>query len=247
MDFDWSETQATLYTRALGFARERLSRTLRTKDSADTFPRAAWSSCGEFGLLGLSAPVELGGMGLDALTTAHVLEAFGLGCDDMGVWFGAAAHLFACVMPLVEHADDAFKAQVLPALCSGRWVGANAITEADAGSDVFALSTSARRDGDGYILDGTKSFVTNGPVADLFLVYAVTNKAHGYMGVSAFAVTKDAPGLKMGAPFKKIGLGSATIGSLYLDGCRVPATQLLGAEGQGAVIFRASMAWERAC
>lgn len=246
MDFSWSETQAGLYDSALGFARERLGR-LAPAGEPHRFPRAAWSMCGEFGLLGLSAPTAHGGMGLDALTTARVLEAFGLGCEDMGLLFSAAAHLFACVMPIAEHAAPSFAARVLPELCSGRKVGANAITEAEAGSDVFALSTTASRDGDSYVLDGAKVYVTNGPVADVFVVYAITNRAHGYMGVSAFAVTRDAPGLTVGKAWDKVGLDSAPLGSLYLDGCRVPAEQMLAAEGQGALVFRASMAWERAC
>ncbi len=233
MDFAWSETQATLHARALAFARERLNRATLGKEP-HTFPRDAWAMCGEFGLLGLSAPTDYGGMGLDALTTAHVLEAFGLGCEDTGLLFGAAAHLFACVMPIVEHASPALKERVLPELCTGRWVGANAITEESAGSDVFALSATATRDGDHYVLEGTKSYVTNGPAADVFVVYASTNRAHGYMGVSAFVITKDAPGLRVGKAFEKIGLGSAPLGSVYLEGCRVPAAQMLSGEGQGA-------------
>lgn len=260
MDFAWSETQAILYETALTFAREHLDR-IPERGARDPgildpdvssagqpcFPRDAWARCGEFGLLGLSVPSACGGMGLDALTTAHVLEAFGLGCGDTGLLFGVAAHLFACVMPIAEHATPAFKARVVPELCSGRWVGANAITEAGAGSDVFALAATAVRDGDDYVLEGTKVYVTNGPAADVFVVYASTNRAHGYMGVSAFAITRDTPGLKVGQAWDKIGLSSAPLGTLYLEQCRIPATQLLSGEGQGALVFRASMAWERAC
>lgn len=246
MDFDWSETQTKLHDTALAYARDRLNPAAREQQGGE-FSRRIWSMCGELGLLGLSAPTDLGGMGLDALTCAHVLEAAGEGCEDMGLLFSAAAHLFACVMPIVEHAAPAFKERVLPELCSGRWVGANAITEAEAGSDVFSLAATATRDGDDYILDGSKVYVTNGPVADVFVVYASTNRAHGYMGVSAFAVTRDAPGLRIGKSWHKIGLGSAPFGSVYLEGCRVPASQMLSGEGQGALVFRASMAWERAC
>ena len=133
MDFAWSETQASLYETALTFARERLHR-ITAHGAVDPgipdppvssagrprFPRDAWARCGEFGLLGLSVPATWGGMGLDALTTAHVLEAFGLGCEDTGLLFGVAAHLFACVMPIAEHATPAFKSRVFPELCIGR-------------------------------------------------------------------------------------------------------------------------------
>lgn len=246
MDFRWSDTQTALYDRALEFARQRLQPAVAGKDP-DLFPREAWNLCAEFGLVGLSAPASAGGMGLDALTTARVFEAFGRGTRDLGLLFGAAAHLFACVMPIAEYGSEGLKASLLPNLSTGRWIGANAITEAGAGSDVFALSTTAKRDGAHFILDGEKSYVTNGPVADVFLVYATSNKAYGYLGVSAFLVRRDTPGLRIGEPFKKIGLGSASIGSLYLEGCRVHEDQLLSGEGQGALVFSASMVWERAC
>jgi alkylation response protein AidB-like acyl-CoA dehydrogenase len=135
----------------------------------------------------------------------------------------------------------------LPGLCSGKLIGANAITEDDAGSDVFALKTRAERHGDFYVLDGQKSYVSNGPVADVFVVYAVTNPAHGYLGITAFLVEKDTPGLVIGEPFQKIGLTSTPACRISCDGCRVPLARRLGKEGQGSQIFKRSMQWERAC
>jgi alkylation response protein AidB-like acyl-CoA dehydrogenase len=126
-------------------------------------------------------------------------------------------------------------------------VGANAISESEAGSDVFALQMTARRAGDDWLLNGVKSYVTNGPVADVMLVYASTNPAHRWLGISAFAVDSKSAGLRAGQPFAKVGLHSAESGAVYFDDVRVPAHRLLGAEGQGAAIFQASMAWERAC
>src|SRR5262249_27769601 len=111
----------------------------------------------------------------------------------------------------------------------------------------YALKTRAVRDGADYVLNGVKSYVTNGPVADVFLVYASTQPSHGYMGISAFVVEKGAPGLVVGKPFEKIGLDTASMGAIYLNDCRVPAQNLLGQEGTGAVAFKGSMAWERAC
>jgi alkylation response protein AidB-like acyl-CoA dehydrogenase len=157
------------------------------------------------------------------------------------------AHLFACAMPIALNASQELKAATLPRLASGEWIGANAITEAEAGSDVFALKTTATRDGDSYVLSGTKSYVTNGPVADVVLVYASTNLDFGYFGVSAFAVMKGTPGLIIGEPFEKIGLTTSPISTVYLEGCRVPARNLVGTEGNGAQIFASSMQWERAC
>jgi alkylation response protein AidB-like acyl-CoA dehydrogenase len=243
MDFGWSDSQRDLYQRTWAFARDRLGREI----GAHSFPVAEWRAAGEMGLLGLSLPERHGGLGLDALTTAYAVEAFGRGCRDGGLVFSAAAHLFACAMPIARFADDALRERWLPKLASGEAIGANAITEAEAGSDVFALKTTAVRDGSSYVLDGAKSFVTNGPVADAILVYAKTAPGDGYLGISAFVVERGTPGLRVGEPFKKMGLESSPIASVYLDGCRVPAGNRLGREGEGAAIFTDSMHWERAC
>ncbi len=243
MDFAWSEAQRDLYQRTLTFARAQLGRGAGER----RFPVEEWRRAGEFGLLGLSLPERYRGLGLDALTTARAVEAFGRGCRDGGLVFSASAHLFACAMPILRHGGEALRARVLPKLATGEWVGANAITEAEAGSDAFALKTTAVRDGDGYLLDGAKSYVSNGPVADAIVVYAATRPGDGYLGVSAFVVERGAAGLRAGEPFHKMGLDSSPIASLYLDKVRVPVENRLGDEGAGAAIFADSMQWERAC
>ena len=243
MDFAWTAEDNDRYERGLTYAREQLGGV----PASSTVSREHWESAGRFGFLGLSAPERVGGLGLGALGTARVLEALGKGCDDMGFVFSVCAHLLACVMPIVDAGTPAQQDRFLPKLVSGEWVGANAITEAEAGSDAFALRTRAVRDGDRYVLNGVKSFVTNGPVADIFLVYASTEPAHGYMGVSAFVVERGTPGLVVGKPFEKIGLHSALTSSLYLEDCHVDASSRLGEEGTGAATFKDSMSWERAC
>jgi alkylation response protein AidB-like acyl-CoA dehydrogenase len=197
--------------------------------------------------LGLSAPIEYGGLAADALSVAYALEGLGEGCEDGGLLFAICAHLFACVMPIVEHGTAELKQQLLPSLVSGQVIGANAITEAEAGSDVFALKTTAVVDGDHYVLNGAKSYVSNGPEAGVFLIYAKTEPQHGYLGLSAFAVERTCPGLRVGQPFDKIGLTTCPTSALYLDDCRVPRGHRLGLDGDGAMIFQSSMAWERAC
>jgi alkylation response protein AidB-like acyl-CoA dehydrogenase len=248
MDFSWSETQQNLYRETLLFARDRLSGAPPEGPDRVYAPGSdAWHAAAAHGLLGLSAPEEFGGAGLDALTTARVVEALGRGCADMGLTFSISAHLFACVMPVVQHGSPELRAEVLPRLCSGEWIGANAITEPEAGSDVFAIRASAERCPGGWVLNGVKSYVTNGPLADITIVYAKTDPSAGYLGVSAFAVRRDAPGFRFGRPFEKMGLRSAPIAPLYLDDCRVGQDSLLAAEGAGAEVFRSSMQWERAC
>ncbi len=247
MEFSWTNEQEEFYTQALSFARTKLNNNLLERETSHQFPMEEWHLCGDFGLLGLCVPEEYGGAGLSALTTSHVIEAFGRGCQDGGLVFSTSAHLFACVMPILEHANKEIKKEIVPLLASGKWIGANAITETEAGSDVFALKTKAERQGDEFILTGSKSYVTNGPVADVFVVYATTNPAHGHMGVSGFIVKKDTPGLVIGKPFSKMGLVSSPICQIYLDECRVPIKYKLGTEGQGGAIFKESMLWERAC
>jgi L-prolyl-PCP dehydrogenase len=243
MDFAWSESDCELHDRAATFARSLNG----SGDESDAFSLEAWRRCGEFGLLGLSVPLALGGGGLGALLTARVIEAFGRACTNGGLLFSAAAHLFACTMPIVEYADEELKRTLAPKLARGELIGANAITEAEAGSDVAAVKTKATRDGDHYVLDGVKSYVTNGPIADLFLVYAATHATRGFFGLTAFAVNKKTPGLVVGRPFHKVGLHAAPIAQVYFENCRVPASRRLGEEGQGMAIFQASMAWERGC
>lgn len=242
MDFSWSPEQDECYAQVLTETRNAFA----TRPDA-FWTRAQWQHCGEMLLPGLSVPVCYGGRGYDALTTARAIEAFGRGCEDMGLVFSLAAHLFACAMPIVEHAEETLKHRLFPGLCDGTLIGANAITEKQAGSDVFALTTRATREGDTYVLNGQKSFVSNGPVADLFVVYAVTNPAHGYLGITGFVVERDTPGLVIGEPFHKIGLTSTPACQVSFQNCRVPVANRLGQEGQGAAVFTRSMQWERSC
>ncbi|MFL5654924.1 MAG: acyl-CoA dehydrogenase family protein [Ktedonobacteraceae bacterium] len=245
MEFAWTKEQDELYNRILLLTQEKLNN--KDPKQSQYWTRAQWRLCGELGLLGLCVPERYQGDGFDALTTARAIEAFGRGCEDMGLVFSVAAHLFACTMPIVEYGSEEIKDELLPRLCSGEQIGANAITESDAGSDVFALKTHAVRDRESYILTGTKSYVTNGPIADFLVTYASTKPAHGYLGITGFVVKKGSPGLSVSEPFSKMGLTSTPACQVYLVECRVPVINRLGREGQGAQIFKRSMQWERSC
>jgi alkylation response protein AidB-like acyl-CoA dehydrogenase len=246
MDFGWTAAQQERYERILSATRQWPARPAGASGNGH-FTQEGWRRCGELGLLGLSLPPHYGGQGFDALTTARMVEAFARGQHDMGLVFAAMAHLFACAMPISEYGTDEVQARFLPRLSSGEWVAANAITEEQAGSDVSALRTRAVRARDGYVLTGTKSWVSNGPVADVFVVYAITDPSLGHLGSSAFVVERDRPGVIIGEPFAKMGLSSCPAGELRLDGCQVPAGNRLGLEGQGGAIFQHSMRWERSC
>jgi alkylation response protein AidB-like acyl-CoA dehydrogenase len=245
MDFSWNEKQIERYRDIVEGIQTAV--VLQKQGNTSYWTRPQWRCCGELGLLGLSVSNEYGGQDLGPLETAHLFEAFGYSCSDMGLVFSAAAHLFACCMPIDEQGSSALRKQILPGLCSGELVGANAITEVEAGSDVFALRTTAELDGDAYVLNGVKSYVSNGPVADIFVTYAVTNPSHGYLGISSFVIERDTPGMLLGEPFQKMGLTSTPACQVTFQNCRVPMTQMLGQQGQGALVFTQSMQWERAC
>ncbi|MFC4116897.1 acyl-CoA dehydrogenase family protein [Nonomuraea zeae] len=243
MDFDLTDTQTKRYDDILGTVTSRFSR--RTPDSP--FSRDDWAAAADLGLTGLCLPAEHGGSGLGALDTALCLEAFGRGCADTGLVFGVAAHLLACAVPVRDFAGAEVRDELLSGLAGGTILAANAMTEDEAGSDVGRLSATATADGDHYVIDGVKSFASNAPMADLFVTYAVTDPASGFLGVSAFAVPRDLPGVSVQGPFRKMGLHGCAAGRVTFSRVRVPAAYLLGYEGQGSAIFQHSMGWERAC
>lgn len=196
-------------------------------------------------MLRLPVATGVGGRGLGLLATIVAMETLGRHCDDLGLLFAINAHLWAGVIPIERFGTEAQRATWLPGLLDGSLIAGHGATEPEAGSDIFGLRTTARRDGDSWILDGVKSFVTNGPVADVFVVYATTDPSKGELGVAAFIVPKDAPGLVVTDPLDKAGLRSAPSGGLRLESCRVDAEALLGREGDGAACFQCSMEWER--
>jgi alkylation response protein AidB-like acyl-CoA dehydrogenase len=148
-------------------------------------------------------------------------------------------------MPIVHFGSDEQKSRWLPGMCDGSILGAHAMTEPGSGSDAFALRTSACESDGGWVLDGSKTFVTNAPDADVFIVFATTDRSRGFAGLCAFVVPRDTEGLQVGAPFAKMGLRTSGIGEVFLDGCRVPAEAMLGSPGSGMAIFNTSMRWER--
>jgi alkylation response protein AidB-like acyl-CoA dehydrogenase len=248
MDFSLTPDQRSLYDEIVRFARQKLNDGVVERDKAHAFPHDLWRACGEIGLQGLPVPEAYGGVGLDALSTAVALEALGYGCEDGGLSFSICAHLLACVVPITMHGDEAQKRRWLPRLADGSLVAVNAMSEPGSGSDAYAMKTRAVRDGDGYRLRGTKIWSTNGPVADVAVVYAVTDPEKGYYGgISVFLVAKDTPGFLAGQTFEKMGLRTSPIGEIVLDDVRVPAEARLGAEGAGTAIFTQSMEWERVC
>jgi hypothetical protein len=248
MDFAFNDEQRALRDRIISFAQRELNDDILARDRAGLFPRELWQKCGEFGLQGLPVAKDYGGSGLGPLDTAIALEALGYGCRDGGLVFAICAHILACVVPLYRHGSAEQKRRYLPSLSDGTLVAMNAITEPAAGSDAFSMSMRAIPDGDGYRITGTKRFISNAPVADLALVYALTDPNLGFHGgVSAFLVETGIPGFSVSKAVDKMGLRTCEMGELVLNDVRVPSDALLGSPGRGAAIISESMAWERIC
>ena len=246
MDFAFSEEQKLLRDNTIRFAKGELNRHVADRDRDQAFSRDLWKKCAEIGIQGLPAPEQYGGTGLDALSTAIVLEALGYGCEDGGLVFSLSAHLLACVVPVWKHGNDAQKARYLGGLCDGTLVGAHAITEPGSGSDTFSMRTRAERDGDGWRINGTKTFISNGPVADVAVIFAVTDAQKGFHGgLTAFLVERGTKGFTAGAKFEKMGLRTSPVGELVFEDMVLPAEAVLGQVGGGSAVFATAMDWER--
>jgi alkylation response protein AidB-like acyl-CoA dehydrogenase len=247
VDFSLTPEQRELTEATISFARRELNQDLAKREDAGEFPRDAWRACARFGILGLPIPAEFGGAGGDVLTAVLVMEALGYGCQDNGLLFSLNAQLWSIELPLLIFGTPAQRQAYLPGLVSGDIIAGHAMTEPDAGSDALHLRTRAERHGDGYVLNGTKQYITNAPVADMLLVYATVPGAQGLEGLSAFLVDAKTPGLQVSGSFEKMGLRTSPMGEIALTDCLVPSANRLGPEGAGMAIFNSSMEWERSC
>jgi len=248
MDFSLTEEQVLLRENIIRFSQEVLNKDVIERDRQQAFSRELWLKCGEMGLPGLPIPEEFGGSGLDALSTAVALEAFGYGCHDGGLVFSICAHLLSGAIPLWRFGNTEQKRKYLPGLCDGTLIGVHAMTEPDSGSDAFALRTKAEAVDGGFRINGTKMFISNGPVADLIVVFAMTDASKGYYGgVTAFLVDKGTPGFQVSQKFEKMGLRTSPLGELVFQDVFLAKEAVLGEVGAGSTIFTHAMDWERIC
>jgi alkylation response protein AidB-like acyl-CoA dehydrogenase len=247
VDFGLTGDQRALRARVIAFARDRLGQSAAEDDRSGTFPWKDWQACADHGVLGWPVPAAYGGSGLDPLTTMIALEALGYGCRDNGLVFAINNHLWGCVIYLLEHGSQEQKDRYLKPLCDGSLVGAHALSEPEAGSDMLSMTAVARRDGDHYVLNGTKWFVSNAPVADVFVTFARTSeRGSAQQQLSAFLVTADLPGVTKVRDFDKLGLRSTPMGAVRFSDTPVPAENLIGNEGAGYSVFSSTIEWERA-
>jgi alkylation response protein AidB-like acyl-CoA dehydrogenase len=247
VDLSFTDEQLSLKNSLIEFASKELNKETRRFDRTGEFPRDAWKACARFGIQGLPVPRQYGGSGMDILTTVLMMEALGYSCRDNGLIFSLNAQMWSLEFPLMEFGTSEQKQKYLPGLVNGDMIGVHGMTEADSGSDAFSLKTRAVRKGNEYILNGSKLYITNAPVADVVIVFATTKPGSGFAGVSAFLVEKEAEGFSVGRNLDKMGLRTSPMGEIVLTDCIVPAENLLGREGMGMAIFNSSMEWERSC
>lgn len=247
MDFSLSEEQRMLREGVINFATRELNDDVIVRDRESVFPRDAWNRCAEFGIQGLPVPEEYGGSGASPLTIMVAMEALGYACRDNGLVFALNAQMWACEIPLIHFGSLEQKRRYLPGLCDGSLIAAHAMTEPSSGSDAFSLSTTARKQDGSYTLNGTKTFVSNAPIADVFIVFATTDPGKGFSGLCAFILDRITPGLSVGPPLDKMGLRTAPMSEIFLEDCVVSEDQMLGRPGLGMSIFNSSMEWERSC
>lgn len=243
-DAGMSGEHEAIHAAALEFARRVLAPVAEDMDREDRFPLAVWEEFASQGYAGLGIPERYGGSGGDLLTSALVAQALSRVSPAFALSYGA--HLNLCAHNILRNGSEAQKERYLPRLASGRTIGAMALTEPDAGSDATAIRTLATRSGDGYLLSGTKMFITNGPIAGLFVVYAKTRPEAGRDGISAFIVEAPAEGLRIARSLDKLGMRGSPTGEIAFDGCLVPEENLLGPEDGGVRVMMQGLDAERA-
>lgn len=240
-----SADEAQVLGEADRFARAELYPLAAAMDEDESWPAHAFPLIGRNGYFGVTAPASLGGAGMDLFASGLVAQAFSRWNHALGLSW--VAHENLCLNNILRNASDAQRECYLPGLCAGTAVGALGLTEPGAGSDALgSMRTTARRDGDHYVLNGTKLYITNGPVADVLLVYAKTDPERGAQGISAFIVERGFPGFRVAQKLRKMGFRGSPTAELVFDECRVPARNLVGEEGRGVKVLMSGLDLERA-
>lgn len=240
MNFEFTEEQINLKNEVIAFAKRELN------DYEDIgFSREKWEKCVEFGLIGMNIGIQYGGMELDYLSSALLLESLGYGCEDNGFVFAITNHLWVCQNVLNRYGSKKLKEKYLPSLVKGKYIGCFAITEADSGSDTFSMNTYAVKENNYYLLNGSKMFISNAPIADVFIVVAKTTDGPGVKEFTAFIVEKDFEGVTVGKTIEKMGLTSCPMAEITLNNCKVPAENIVYEVNKGTKVANYSLQMER--
>jgi alkylation response protein AidB-like acyl-CoA dehydrogenase len=245
MDFSITDEQRDICETVEDLAREHLNESVFNDDESSRFPREKWDVCGACGIPGLPVPENYGGSGASMLTTALAVEALARTCTDEGLVFSLCAHMCTSIIPILQYGTEVQKEHYLSGLSNGKKIGANGSSEANAGSDLAAMKSKVNEKENGFLLNGSKQFVTNGSVADVIIIYAKHPDGLRMADISAFIVEKEFPGVSVGQHFTKMGLRTSPLCEIVLSDCTVSSDQLLGRERFGMHVFNQSMLWER--
>jgi isovaleryl-CoA dehydrogenase len=244
LNFDLGETADQLRASVRGFTADEIAPLAAEIDKTNEFPRRLWPKLGEMGLLGITVEEEYGGSGLGYLEHCIAMEEISRGSASVGLSYGAHSNL--CVNQLRRNGSDAQKRKYLPKLVSGEHVGALAMSEPGAGSDVVSMKLKAERKGDRYILNGSKFWITNGPCADVLVVYGKTDPDAGPRGITAFLIERGFKGFSTAQKLDKLGMRGSDTGELVFEDCEVPAENVLGEVGKGVNVLMSGLDYERA-
>ena len=242
--YGFTQEHQQVYDMVYKYSRDELYPLSEKMDNDDWFPEAQFRKMSEVGILGLTVPEEYGGPGMDLFSQAFACEAMSIWNHTMAGNYLASDNL--CINNILRNANEELKQKYLPGFCDGSYIGALGLTEPGAGSDALgSMATTARLDGDHYVLNGRKMFITNGPVADVLLVYAKTDPDKGAHGISAFIVEKDFPGFSVAQKLVKMGWRGSETGELVFDDCRVPVANMVGEKNNGVSIVMSGLNIER--
>jgi alkylation response protein AidB-like acyl-CoA dehydrogenase len=246
MDFSFSEEQELLRQSVTEFAQKEIYPGAAERDAEARFDRDVWDKAAAQGLMGLPYPEEYGGGGASVVTTSVAGEALGYGSLDSGFCLSWGAHVVIGGIPIWQLGTEEQKQKYLPKIASGEWIAGLGLTEPEAGSDAAGIKTTAEKKDGYYVLNGSKTFITNGPVGDVFVVLASTDKEKRSAGITGFIVEKGFPGFSVGKEIEKMGNRSSPTSELIFEDCEVPTENVLGEENKGFMaVAMATLEWER--
>jgi alkylation response protein AidB-like acyl-CoA dehydrogenase len=245
MDFSLSQEQSMFRETVYRYGRDEIAPLCEEADLKGEFSLEIWRKLASFGILGLPFPEEFGGSAANIFTCCLAGEALGHAGVDGGSLLAWGAHTYLCAHNIYAFGTEDQKWKYVPKLASGEWIGCMGLTEPGAGSDAASLSTTAVKTGDRYVLNGSKTFITNAPVANVMVVFANVNKARKHEGITAFIIEKGTPGLTTGKPFHKMGCKCSSTSEVFFADCEVPEENILGGEGKGWLIALSGVEWDR--
>lgn len=240
MNFDLTEDQKNLQQEVVDLAKNNFNEV----GTLESFSKKSFKAAGEFGLFGINVDEKYGGSGESYLTSALVFEALGYACENNGLIFAINNHIWVGLNIINNYGSDDLKQKYLREMVDGNLIGSIAITESEAGSDATSMSTFAEKEGTSFILNGSKEFISNGPIADLFIVFAKT-EPKTMKGITAFLVERNTPGLQVGRDLEKMGLKGCPTSEITFKDCKIPETNVIGRINFGTLILTEAMEWER--